>query len=57
MGAAAAEKEKENSPTLGQQGEVGGNAGGGRPQNGGASWEQSGGELRAGCHEYREFVK
>lgn len=34
---------------------MGGNAGGGWPQNGGLSWEQSCGKLHTCCHEYCKY--
>ncbi len=52
MGAPPAKTKEENSSPLSQQREVGGDAGGGRPENGGVSWGQSCGELRPRCHEH-----
>lgn len=56
VGAPPAEKKEENSSALSQQRKVGRNAGGGRPKNGGVSWEQSCGELRPRCHEHCEYA-
>ncbi len=56
LGAPSAEEEEEDTSPLSQQREVGGDSGGGRPQNGGVSWEQSCGKLRPRRHEHRMYL-
>lgn len=54
VAAEAAGQEEEEDAALHQQGEVGGDAGGGRHQDGGVPWQRQRGEIRADRHEHGE---
>lgn len=49
--------QKEDPGALHQPREMGGNAGGGRPKNGGVPWNPKSGELHFGCHEHCECLR